>query len=51
MAESMTQDELLALIDQAAEEGWTVLPRIEKQTEFETLLLGKQDLERTGSQG
>ncbi|MEM8808651.1 MAG: hypothetical protein AAGF01_21765 [Cyanobacteria bacterium P01_G01_bin.38] len=50
----MTQDELLALIDQAAEEGWTELdlagkgltvlpPEIGKLTQLETLTLGKVD--------
>ncbi|MGB5975040.1 MAG: hypothetical protein WBG38_17070, partial [Nodosilinea sp.] len=48
----MTQDELLALIDQAAAEGWTELdlagqgltelpPEIGKLTQLETLILGK----------
>ncbi|MBE7385243.1 MAG: leucine-rich repeat domain-containing protein [Leptolyngbya sp. SIO1E4] len=48
----MTQDELLALIDQAAEEGWTELdlsgqgltelpPEIGKLTQLETLILGR----------
>ena len=48
----MTQDELLALIDQAADEGWTELdlsgkgltelpPQIGKLTQLETLVLGK----------
>ena len=50
----MTQDELLALIDQAAEEGWTELdlsgrgltalpPEIGKLTQLEKLILGKVD--------
>ncbi|MEM6437214.1 MAG: leucine-rich repeat domain-containing protein [Cyanobacteria bacterium P01_D01_bin.115] len=49
----MTQDELLALIDQAAIEGWTELdlsgqgltelpPEIGQLTQLETLILGKQ---------
>ncbi|MGC8714237.1 MAG: hypothetical protein ACP5RH_17765 [Leptodesmis sp.] len=48
----MTQEELLALIDQAAEEGWKELdlagngltelpPEIGKLTQLETLILGK----------
>jgi internalin A len=48
----MTQDELLQLIDQAAEEGWTELdlsgkgltelpPEIGKLTQLETLILGR----------
>jgi Leucine-rich repeat (LRR) protein len=51
----MTQDELLALIDQAADESWTELdlsglkltelpPAIGKLTQLETLILGKQDV-------
>jgi internalin A len=50
----MTQDELLQLIDQAAEEGWTELdlsgkgltelpPEIGKLTQLESLVLGKWD--------
>ena len=49
----MTQDELLKLIDQAAEEGWTELdlagadltelpPEIGKLTQLESLILAKQ---------
>ena len=48
----MTQDELLALIDQAVDEGWTELdlsgkgltelpPQIGKLTQLETLIFGK----------
>ena len=54
----MTQDELLALIDQAADEGWTELdlsgkgltelpPQIGKLTQLETLILGKLDEEKS----
>ncbi len=53
----MTRDELLALIDQAAAEGWTELdlagkgltelpPEIGKLTQLETLILGKWDEEK-----
>ena len=58
----MTQAELLALIDRAAEEGWTELdllgkgltelpPEIGKLTQLETLILGKWEKEKKGSQG
>ena len=58
----MTQDELIALIDQAAEEGWTELdlsgkgltglpPEIGRLTQLETLTLGKQDFEQKGPEG
>ena len=54
----MTQDELLALIDQAADEGWTELdlsgkgltelpPQIGKLTQLEKLILGKLDEEKS----
>jgi len=59
---SMTQTELIALIDQAAAEGWTELdlsgkgltelpPQIGKLTQLETLILGKQDFEQKGPEG
>ncbi|MEL6353115.1 MAG: hypothetical protein AAFR58_15380, partial [Cyanobacteria bacterium J06627_28] len=62
MTQSMTQDELLALIDQAAEEGWTELdlsgkgltmlpPEIGKLTQLEKLILGKWDEKAEGPQG
>ncbi len=58
----MTQDELIALIDQAAEEGWTELdlsgkgltelpPEIGRLTQLEVLTLGKQDFEQKGPEG
>ncbi|NER78030.1 MAG: GTP-binding protein [Leptolyngbya sp. SIO1D8] len=58
----MTQDELLALIDQAAEEGWTELdlsgqgltelsPEIGKLTQLETLILGQWEKKKRGPQG
>ena len=58
----MTQDELIALIDQTAEEEWTKLdlsgqgltelpPEIGRLTQLETLRLGKQDFEQTGPEG
>ncbi|MBD2123982.1 leucine-rich repeat domain-containing protein [Trichocoleus sp. FACHB-262] len=58
----MTREELLALIDQTAEESWkeldlsgkklTELPgEIGKLTQLETLILGKWEREKKGSQG
>ena len=58
----MTQDELLALIDQATAEGWTELdlsgqgltelpPAIGQLTQLETLILGKWEKDRRGPQG
>ena len=62
MSQSISRDELIALIDQAAAEGWTELdlsgkgltelpPEIGKLTQLETLLLGKQDFEQKGPEG
>ena len=59
---SMTPDELLKLINQAAEEGWTELdlsgkgltdlpPEIGKLTQLETLILGKWETEKKGPEG
>ena len=58
----MTQDELIALIDRAAEEGWTELdlsgkgltelpPQVGQLTQLESLLLGKWEKEKSGSSG
>jgi internalin A len=58
----MTHEELLALIDQAADEGWkeldlsgqglTELPaEIGRLTQLETLILGKWEREKEGPQG
>ena len=58
----MTQEELLALIDQAASEGWTELdlsgqnltelpPEIGKLAQLEILILGKWEKGKKGPQG
>jgi internalin A len=55
----MTQDELIALINQAADEGWTELdlaghnltelpPEIGRLTQLETLILGRQKKDSKG---
>jgi internalin A len=58
----MTQTELIALINKAADEGWTELdlagydltelpPEIGWLTQLETLILGKQDFDKKGPEG